>query len=46
MKKLRGTMRNKARVEGYIAEAFTCKEITNFSSMYFSCNNNVNAHTP
>jgi hypothetical protein len=36
---------NKARVDGCIAEAFTCKEITNFSSMYFSCVNNVNAPT-
>jgi hypothetical protein len=34
---------NKARVEGCIAEAFACKEISNFSSMYFSCANNVNA---
>jgi hypothetical protein len=32
-------------VEGCIAEAFTCKEITIFSSKYFSCANNVNAHT-
>jgi hypothetical protein len=38
-------MRNKARVEGCIEEAFMCKEITNFSSNYFSCANNVNAHT-
>jgi hypothetical protein len=35
LKKLRVTVRNKARVEGCIAEAFTCKEITNFSSKYF-----------
>jgi hypothetical protein len=46
LKKLTATVRNKARVEGCIAEAFTCKEITKFSSMYFSRNNNVNAHTP
>jgi hypothetical protein len=46
LKKLRATVRNMARVEGCIAEAFTCKEITNFSSMYFSHANNVNAHTP
>jgi hypothetical protein len=46
LKKLRATVRNKARVKGRIAEAFTCKEIMNFSSMYFSRNNNVNAHTP
>jgi hypothetical protein len=32
-------------VAGCIAEAFACKEITNFSSMYFSRANNVNAHT-
>jgi hypothetical protein len=35
---------NKARVEGYIVAAFMCKEITNFSSKYFSRANNVNAH--
>jgi hypothetical protein len=46
LKKFRATMRNKARVEGCIAEAFMCKEITNFSSMYFSRANNVNGHTP
>jgi hypothetical protein len=38
-------VRNKARVEGCIVEAFACKEITNFSSMYFSYANNVNAPT-
>jgi hypothetical protein len=38
-------VRNKARVEGCIVEAFTCKEITNFSSRYFSRANNVNTHT-
>jgi hypothetical protein len=36
---------NKTRVEGCIAEVFTCKEIINFSSKYFSRVNNVNAHT-
>jgi hypothetical protein len=36
---------HKARAEGCIAETFTCKEITKFSSKYFSCANNVNAHT-
>jgi hypothetical protein len=46
LKKLRATVCNKARVEGCIVEAFTCKEIMNFSSMYFSRANNVNAHTP
>jgi hypothetical protein len=38
-------IRNKARVEGCIAEAFTYKEITNFSSMYFSRANNMNTPT-
>jgi hypothetical protein len=37
-------VRNKARVEGCIAEAFVCKEITNFSSKYISRANNANAH--
>jgi hypothetical protein len=46
LKKFRATVRNKERVEGCIAEAFTCKEITTFSSMYFSRVNNVNARTP
>jgi hypothetical protein len=36
---------NKAMVEGCIEETFVCKGITNFSSMYFSCANNVNAPT-
>jgi hypothetical protein len=36
---------NKARIEGCIAEAFACKEITNFLRMYFSRANNVNAPT-
>jgi hypothetical protein len=45
LKKLRYMVRNKARVEGCIVQAFTCKEITNFSSMYFSRANNVNAST-
>jgi hypothetical protein len=36
---------NKARVEGCIVDVFVCKEITNFSSKYFSRTNNVNAHT-
>jgi hypothetical protein len=44
LKKLRVTVCNRARVEGCIAEAFACKEITNFSSKYFSCDNNVNYH--
>jgi hypothetical protein len=37
-------VRNTARVEGCIAEAFTYKEIMNFLSKYFSRANNVNAH--
>jgi hypothetical protein len=45
LKKLRPTVHNKERVEGCIAEAFACKEITDFSRIYFSCTNNVNAHT-
>jgi hypothetical protein len=45
LKKFRVIVRNKARVKGCIVEAFTCKEITNFSSKYFSHANNVNAHT-
>jgi hypothetical protein len=45
LKKLRVTVCNKARVEGCIAAAFACKEITNFSSEYFSHTNNVNAYT-
>jgi hypothetical protein len=45
LKKLRYMVHNKARVEGCIAEAFMCKEITNFSSMYFSRANNMNAPT-
>jgi hypothetical protein len=35
----------KARVEECIAKTFTCKEIINFSSMYFSRVNNVNTPT-
>jgi hypothetical protein len=45
LKKLTVTVRNKASVEGCIVEAFTCKDITNFSGKYFSRANNVNAHT-
>jgi hypothetical protein len=45
LKKLRYTVRNKATVQGCIVEAFMYKEITNFSSMYFSHANNVNAPT-
>jgi hypothetical protein len=45
LKKLRYMICNKARVEVCITEAFACKEITNFSSMYFSRADNVNAPT-
>jgi hypothetical protein len=45
LKQIGYTVCNKARVEGCIAEAFTCKEITNISSMYFSHANNVNVPT-
>jgi hypothetical protein len=45
LKKLRVMVRNKARVEGCIAEAFAAREITLFSSKYFSDANNVNAQT-
>jgi hypothetical protein len=45
LKKLRYTVRSKSRVEGCIVEAFMCKEITNFSSMYFSRANNMNTPT-
>jgi hypothetical protein len=44
LKKLRVIVCNKASVEGCIVESFACKEITNFSSKYFSHANNVNAH--
>jgi hypothetical protein len=45
LKKLREMVQNKARVEGCIAKAFVAKEITLFSSKYFSDTNNVNAQT-
>jgi hypothetical protein len=41
LKKLRASVRNKARVEGCIAEAFALKEISQFSTMYFARANNV-----
>jgi hypothetical protein len=44
LKKLIVIVCNKARVEGCTVEAFSCKEITNFSIKYFSCVNNMNAH--
>ena len=41
LKKLRASVRNKARVEGCIAEAFALKEISQFSTRYFARANNV-----
>jgi hypothetical protein len=43
LKKLRIMVRNKARVEGHIAEAFAAREITLFSCRYFLDANNVTA---
>ena len=37
--KLKSTVRNKARVEGCITEAFALKEICHFSSKYFESKN-------
>jgi hypothetical protein len=45
LKKPKVMVRNKARVEGCIAEAFAAREITLFSSKYFSDANNVNVQT-
>jgi hypothetical protein len=45
VKRLRVSVHNKVRVEGCITHAFACKDITNFSSKYFSHTNNANAHT-
>ncbi|WVZ90630.1 hypothetical protein U9M48_036915 [Paspalum notatum var. saurae] len=45
LKRLKATVRNKARVEGCIAEAFALKEISHFSSKYFAQKNNVSAPT-
>jgi hypothetical protein len=45
LKKLRSMVRNKAKVEGCIAEEFKLKEITYFSSVYFAEHHNVNAPT-
>ncbi|WVZ57987.1 hypothetical protein U9M48_008309, partial [Paspalum notatum var. saurae] len=36
LKKLRATLRNKARVEGCIAEAFALKEMSHFTKKYFN----------
>jgi hypothetical protein len=44
LKKLRFKVQVKGKVEACIQEAFTCKEIMNFSSMYFLRANNMNSH--
>jgi hypothetical protein len=43
LKNLRAMVRNKARVEGCIAEEFKLKDITYFISVYFTKHHNVNA---
>jgi hypothetical protein len=43
LKYLRAIIGNKARVEGSIAESFLLKEITYFSSVYFTEEYNINA---
>jgi hypothetical protein len=45
LKNLRGMIRNKARVEGCIAEAFLLKEVSYFTSVYFAEEHNVYAAT-
>jgi hypothetical protein len=45
LKYLRAMVSNKARVEGSIAESFLLKEITYFSSVYFTDEHNINAST-
>jgi hypothetical protein len=45
LKYLRVMVGNKARVEGSIAESFLLKEVTYFSSVYFTEEHNVNALT-
>jgi hypothetical protein len=45
LKKLRAMVRNKAKVEGCIIEEFKLKEITYFSSVYFTEHHNVKAPT-
>jgi hypothetical protein len=45
LKNLRAMVRKKAKVEGYIAEEFKLKEITYFTSVYFTEHHNVNAPT-
>jgi hypothetical protein len=45
LKKLRAMVGNKARVEGCITEEFKLKEITYFTSVYFTKYHNANAPT-
>jgi hypothetical protein len=45
LKKLGAMVRNKAKVEGCIAEEFKLKEIIYFSSVYFAEHHNVNTLT-
>jgi hypothetical protein len=45
LKNVRAMVLNKARVEGCIAEEFKLKEITYFTSVYFTEHHNVNAPT-
>jgi hypothetical protein len=45
LKNLRGIVRNKARVEGCITEAFLLKEVSYFTSVYFAKEQNVYAAT-
>jgi hypothetical protein len=42
---LKPMVRNRSRVEGCIIKAFTLKEVTYFSSVYFTEEHNVNAAT-
>jgi hypothetical protein len=45
LKNLRAMVRNKARVEGCIAEVFFDKEVSYFTSVYFTEEQNVYAAT-
>jgi hypothetical protein len=45
LKYLRAMVGNKARIEGPITESFLLKEITYFSSVYFTEEHNINALT-
>jgi hypothetical protein len=45
LKNLRVMVRNKAKIEGCIAEEFKLKEIVYFTSVYFTEHHNVNAPT-